>query len=208
MAKNRRRGKRHMDPQMSALAEIEKEGLRQKKMLYSAIAIVLWDDCGEKEPAIRKFFEVNEEVRQECAGDNMKSMLQICEEETGIEIQNGNGKSWHDMIFLNAELDTGKMTKAKYISMRRQQVKWVAPLTAAVILVTLHRRYGFDDDKCEQAYMQILAVMEKYGNDPAGLCRACMDITGIDIGEVINNEGKQTADRSDGDNKEQERDGS
>ena len=205
MAKNRRRGRRHMDPQMSAIVQIEKEGKKQKRIFYSAIAIVLRDGFGEREDAIRKFFEVNEEVRQECADDNMKSMVQICEEETGIEIQNGNGKSWRDMIFLNAELDTGKMTRAKYISMRRQQVNWVAPLTAAVILVTLHRRYGFDADRCEQVYMQILAVKEKYGDDPAKLCSACMDITGIDIEEVINNEGNQTVDEKDRD--EQERNG-
>lgn len=185
MAKNRRCGKRHMDPQMSALAEIGKEGLKQKKIFYSAIAIVLWDDCGEKEPAIRKFFEVNEEVRQECAGDNMKSMVQICEEETKIEIQNGNGKSWHDMIFLNAELDTGKMTGAKVIYMRQQQINWMAPLTMACLLVTLHRRYGFDAERCARVYEQINNVKEQYGSDPDRLRDGCMELTGIDVMDVV-----------------------
>lgn len=49
----------------------------------------------------------------------------MCEEETGIEIRNGDGKGWRDVAYLNGE-DLGPMTDAQWLYMRQQQIMWGA----------------------------------------------------------------------------------
>ena len=108
-------------------------------------------------------------------------MIQMCEEETGIEVQNGSGKSWEELPYMNATLDTGKMSYAQWVYMRQQQVKWIAPQVMACLLVALHRKYGFGFDRCARFYEQVQEIEAQFGMDPERIRAACIKETGIDV---------------------------
>lgn len=173
----------------NALNRIEKEGVKQGSLMYSAAALALCRHWNKKRTAIDRLFEQSWEIWNDCAKDQDRSMLQICEEETGIEIQNGDGKSWHDLPYLNSSLDPGMMSEAQWLYMRQQQVKWVAPGIMACIIVTLHRRYGFRYDRCVRIHEQILAIEDEYGHDPQRLKEACRAETGINVIETLRRNG-------------------
>ena len=116
--------------------------------------------------------------------DLKHSMIEMCYRETGIEIQRGDGKSWEDLPYLNATLDTGQMSNAQWVYMRQQQVKWIAPQVMACIMVSLHRKYGFGYDRCARVYSQIDAIRGEYGNDPEKIRDACKKETGINVEDV------------------------
>ena len=170
---------------VKASRRIEEEGRRQCSLMYSAAALALQRHWGKKKEAIARLFEQSRQIWNECAGDENRSMIQICEEETGIEIQNGDGKSWQDLPYLNGSINPGMMSEAQWLYMRRQQVKWVAPSVMACIIVTLHRRYGFGYDRCARIYQQIQDIEVEYAMKPKRIREACLKETGINVMDVV-----------------------
>ena len=177
MAKKRRKRTAYQ----KACDRIEIEGRRQCFLLYSAAALALHRYWGKKKVTIIRLFEITGEVWHECASTNTHSMIQMCEEETGIEVQNGSGKSWEELPYMNATLDTGKMSYAQWVYMRQQQVKWIAPQVMACLLVALHRKYGFGFDRCARFYEQVQEIEAQFGMDPERIRAACIKETGIDV---------------------------
>lgn len=160
---------------------LEAEGRKQCTLLYGATGIVLNRMWGKGQKAIINFFDVTGEVWRDCASTNLHSMVELCEQETGIEIQNGEGKSWRDLPYMNATLDTGRMTYAQWIYMRQQQTKWIPAQIMACMLISLHRKYGYGYRKCAEIYRRIQETEAEYGYDPEKIRTACMEIIGIDI---------------------------
>jgi hypothetical protein len=175
---------KHKTAYQKANAALEAEGRRQCGILYGSTALALSRHWNKGRVAILKLFDVTGEVWHACASTNLHSMIEMCETETGIEIQRGDGKSWRDLPYLNGSLDTVPMTNAQWVYMRQQQVKWIAPQVMACILVALHRKYGFGFDRCSRIYSQIQEIAASYGNDPQKIREACLKETGINITEV------------------------
>ena len=186
-------GKHKRTAYQKACAKLEEEGRKQCFLLYGAAAIALYRHWGLRMVAIGRLFEITGEVWKTCACDNMKSMIEMCEEETGIEIQCGNGKSWRDLPYLNATLDASHMTNAQFVYMRQRQVHWIAPQVMACILVALHRKYGFGFDRCSRIYTQIKEIEEEYGHDPKRVKAACLELTGVNVEAVITTKREATA---------------
>ena len=164
---------------------IDDEGRKQCFIMYGASAIVLWKYHSRKQLAISRLFKVSREVWHECTLTNEKSMIQMCEQETGIEIRNESGKSWRDLPYLNGSLDPGKMTGAQWVYMRQQQVKWVAPQIMACIMIALHRKWGFGFDRCARFYSQVEEVKQEFGGDPMKIQTACLELTGINVMDTV-----------------------
>lgn len=177
--------KRKRTAYQKACDRIETEGRRQCFLLYSAAALALVRHWGKKKVTIIRLFEITGEVWHECAQTNMHSMIEMCEQETGIEVQNGSGKSWEDLPYMNATLDTGQMSYAQWVYMRQQQVKWIAPQVMACLLVALHRKYGFGFDRCSKFYGQVQEIEAQYGMDPERIRAACIKETGIDVTDAF-----------------------
>ena len=76
-------------------------------------------------------------------------------------MQNGDGKSWQDLAFLNARIDMGQMTLPQWMYMRRQQMKWIPAQVTACVLLALKRKCGFDADQIADIYSRILAVEQE-----------------------------------------------
>ena len=182
--------KHHTTAYQRACRRIEEEGRKQCFLLYSATGLALWRYWGKKQQAINNFFMLSRQVWLDCAKDHDHSMIAMCEEETGIEIQNGNGVSWKDVAYLNGK-DPGPMTYEQWTYMRNQQVKWVAPQVMACLLLSLNRKYGFGYDRCARIYQQIQEIEDEFRMDPKKIRKACFEETGIDVAVIVTTGEKQ-----------------
>ena len=176
---------KHRTTFRKACDNIEAESRRQCKLIYSATALALFRHWNKGQLTILRLFEVSKTIWQECAATNQLSMPQICENETGIEVQCGDGKSWHDLPYLNATLNTARMSNAQWVYMKQQQLKWIAPGIVACLITALHRKYGFGPERCARIYQQIQDIEAEYSMNPKRLMQACVDETGINIVEVV-----------------------
>lgn len=180
MAKGRPKKRRHVTAHEKALAAIEAEGHRQCMLLYGAAGIALRRHWGKGAEEVRDLFEASYDVWRECAADAGRSMVRTCEEETGVEIQIGDGKSWRDIPYLNGAINDMRMSNAQWAYMRQRQAKWVAPQVMACLMVAMHREWGFGHRRCAEAYRRISEVQELYGNDAEAIRQECMRLLGID----------------------------
>ena len=167
-----------------ALRRIETDGIKHCINLYGATAISLWEQWGKKKDTITRLFQLSRDVWQDCAKDHASSMIMMCEEETGIEIRNESGVSWHDVPYLNGTLDPGEMTEAQWLYMRQQQIKWVRPQVMACIMISLHRKYGFGFERLSRIYQQIQEIEAEHNAKPERIRKACYELTGIDVADV------------------------
>lgn len=181
---------KRQNPLQKAYRRIETEGKKHSICLYSATAIALWRHWGKKKEAISRLFDLSHEVWQECAKDHDHSMIQMCEEITGIEITNGDGKGWRDVHYLNGTIPES-MTEAQILYMRQQQLKWIRPQIMACMLISMHRKYKFGYERCSRIYAQIQEIEAEYRSNPERLRKACIELTGIDVADTV------TADRRD-----------
>lgn len=180
--------KRHRTAYQQSTAALEREGKRQCYIIYGASGIALYRRWNKKRLAISRLFELTSDIWQDCAATNLHSMIEMCEQETGIEIQNGEGKSWHDLPYLNATLDQYRMTNTQWVYMRQQQIKWIAPQVMACIMIALHRKYGFGFVRLSRFYSQVDAIRAEYASDPDRLREECRRLTGIDVADKTTKE--------------------
>lgn len=177
--------KRHRTAFQKANADLEAEGRRQCMLLYSATALALRRHWNKGRQTILSLFEITGDTWRSCAETNEHSMIEMCEQETGIEIQCGNGKTWRDLPYLNGTLNTGRMTNAQWVYMRQRQKQWIAAQVTACILIALHRKYGFGFDRCARIYGQIQEIEAEYGMDQKKIQEACRAETGINVYDIV-----------------------
>lgn len=179
MAKRKRK---HVDSIQRSNEQLDKELRKQVALIYSATAIALKRYWGWGRERIQALMDMTSEVWHECASTNLKSMPQMLEEETGVEVQCGDGKSWHELAFLNADITKfdGRMTTAQFLYMRQKQLRWIPPNVTSCILLSLHRRCGFGGDKrLPRIANQIMGIQEEYGWQEDAIRAACRNETGI-----------------------------
>lgn len=187
MAKRYR--KPHRTAYQAATKALEKAEQEQCAIIYAAAALALSRGWGRGKKAILSVFETTMAVWHECTLTDDKSMLAMCENETGIEVQCGDGRSWHDIAYLNGSLPR-QMSFAQWTYMRQQQIRWIAPQVVACFLLTLHRKYRFGYDRLARFYSQIDAVRAEYNMDPEKLLEQCRQEIGINIYDVITQTGR------------------
>ena len=181
MAKRKRK---HVDSIQRSNEQLDKELRKQVALIYSATAIALKRYWGWGKDRIQALMDMTSEVWHECAQTNLKSMPQMLEEETGIEVQNGDGQSWHDLGFLNVDVDVRwnrKTARSQWIYMRKKQQKWVSPNVTACLLLSLYRKCGFGAERCGRLVTQMIGVQNEFGRDPDRLKAACRLEAGIGI---------------------------
>ncbi len=175
-----------MTPTERATKDIQKEGERQVRMVYSAAALALKRHHGWGEKRILALFEETKAIWNDCARDPDTSMLMMLEAETGIIIQaRGVDKSYHELDYLNGTpADAHPMTAAQYIYMRRRQLPWIGPQITAAMLLALHRIHGWSGVRDQRLLDQKDEIEKEYKWNPAKLVKACGEETGINIVEV------------------------
>ena len=170
-----------------AIDAFHAESKKQCTMLFAAASLALNRYWGMKQLAIIRVLRVAKDAWNECAQNDDLSMVQMCEEETGIELMNEDGKHWKDLAFLNysIDMDPAKMTNAQWVVMRNNQIRWVRPQVMACLLIALNKKYRFGFERCGKIYAQIEEIEREFGCKPYRLHDACLNETGMDIRKVI-----------------------
>lgn len=142
---------------------------KQLTIMYCSTAVILWRDYGWRKLRIGRRFSTTQKVWDECANWGYeKSMLQMLEEETGIEMQlSGFDKSYHELAYMDEKAWNRKLlTLPQVIYMHQQQRKWMAPLILACICLSLHRDEHWGADRISWFIQQIDAVRQQLGENP------------------------------------------
>lgn len=121
----------------------KKEQDRLCNIISAACFCVLWEDYGWREKRIITRFDqataVMHEVPEKC-----RSVFEILEDETGIEMSLDGEKSYHEYHALTSnetivEIDTIE----KYIANSQRQTKWIPTLILTSLCIVLHRADGW-----------------------------------------------------------------
>ena len=177
-----------MDALKKAEKELDAEMFRQIDLIYTSTAIAFCRHWSWGAKRIKGLFDETTKTWGECSSTNEMSMLQMLEEETGIELKRPDSdKSWHELAFLNAKIDLGDMSRAQIIYMRQQQKKWIGCQVLACLFLSLYRKYDFGAKRLYRLMGQIYDIRNEFSWDRKALLKACDDETGIQIveGEAI-----------------------
>lgn len=179
-------GKRKAEQKARKKANIDymKEVHNQIGIVSGSVGIALYENWGWREKRLQKLFSEIKESWEECAADKNISMLEMCENETGIVIdRQGFEVDYKELRYFKpgdiSEQD--EMSLCEFMYMRSQQKKWAGPQVFASVLLTLHRLYGFGAERIIRLKEQMEDVWTRYGSDCKKIEKACQEITGVSI---------------------------
>jgi hypothetical protein len=165
--------------------KLHQECRRQVLVIYGSAGIALSDHWEWGQKRILDIYDLTDAVWEEVGEDNDISMLQLLEDETGIEIQlTDSSKSWHDLDYLNGKREHyEQMTKAQFLYMRQQQCRWMSALIQACLYLALHRKYGWGAERIKRIMDQIDEIRSTNSNKEGKITGICHKKTGINIVE-------------------------
>lgn len=118
-------------------------------------------------------------------GENY-SMMKMLEDETGIDMQL-NGKSWHDVDFLNGVTKTTdrvkRMGETEYLYMMHQKIRWQPIQFTASVLLALYRKHGFSSERDVRLMDQMSEIQREFKFKPQKIIAAMKQETGVDLWE-------------------------
>ena len=171
-----------------ARQDLSREMDKQIDILYAASAVVWWVEYGWRTTRIMRRFQTSTEIWTECADYGVsKSMLQMLEEETGIEMSlSGYDRSYHEFSYLDGDAWDGKLlTLQQTVYMHQQQKKWLAPLILASICLSLHRDDHWGAERIARFIGQMDALRQQYGEDPKKYRALMQEKTDLPEGAIL-----------------------
>ena len=159
-----------MDAMKKAEKELDEESERAMQLGFYRSILTLSRVFGWKKLRIERFLDNAANVYTECrTGD--KSLIQMCDEETGIEVRNEADESYLDTPYLcqekwdreRARYDKMpyKMQRAYIISVRQHMKKWMYAQVMASIILALHRKEGWGHERI----VKFLFATDNYKNN-------------------------------------------
>lgn len=158
---------------------------KQTLMIYTIVAIVFWR-MGWRKERIFGLFKITQDVWNECADQGTdKSMLEILEEETDIEIWNPDKKSYHEYAYLDAKKWDGKPpTVPQLIYIRQQQLIWLPAMVQACFGVALHRKYGWNVVRIGRFVNDVQELRFNHKNEPKVFFEILERETGLTAADI------------------------
>lgn len=161
--------------------ELDRELNTQTPLIYGSAAIALRRYWGWGTKRIQRVFDQTQDIWAECAGTNAKSMIQMLDEQTGMDLRiPGSDRSWKDLAFLNADINM-RMLPERWVYMRRQQIKWTNAQVRACLFLSLNRAEGFGGVRIQRLTEQMDAVQAEYNCNVPEIIKACKEITGVQL---------------------------
>lgn len=155
---------------LKACKKLDKELNKQVDIIYAASVIVLWREFGWRKQRIMRRFATSNVVACECADHGLdKSMMQMLEEETGIEMQlSGYDKSYRDLPYLYHEHGTPIEipSDAQLLYVKQQEMKWLAPMVLAGLCLALYRDEHFGAERLGRFISGVDELRRTYGEKP------------------------------------------
>lgn len=124
---------------MNEVKKTEKEMINQYIIVNGGATLIL-NSQGWTHEQIKELFRDLDGISKECSSDD-KSLLEICEEETGIEFNLDGMKSYHEYAFLDHNKWDGKPpSEAVAIHIMHKQLRWMPTIYLARLVLGLSRR--------------------------------------------------------------------
>ena len=162
---------------------LSKEMNKQIEIIYPACAVVWYRDYGWRALRINRRFETSSKIWHECADYGPeKSMLQMLEEETGIDLQLTGYRDWHDLQYVDGRAWDGQLvTLPEAIYMRQMQKTWIAPLLLACICLTLYRDEHWGAERISRFISLVDALRQEIGERPDDFEELMAEVTGMEV---------------------------
>lgn len=162
--------------------EMDKECEIQTDLVYAAGILTLHREFDWTGDQICEYFHAQEDVYDECAETNKKSMIQMCAEEVGIDMAiEETDTPWQEIIFLNPEFDEQTLTEKQWLYMRIQQKKWVRAQILACFMLTAGRKYNFEEEDLEKLFVGIMRTLYINGRNIKSMVQQCKDEVGFTL---------------------------
>ena len=158
--------------------ELDRELNIQTPLIYGSVAIALRRFWGWGTKRIQKVFDKTQDIWEECAGTNAKSMIQMLDEQTGSD------RSWKDLAFLNADINM-RLSPERWLYMRKQQIRWTNAQVRACLFLSLNRAEGFGGVRIQRLTEQMDEVQQGYNCNVPEIIKACKEITGVQLHSAL-----------------------
>lgn len=175
-----------------AIKELDREMYLQVGIIYGCAAIAFKRYWNYGTDHIHKIFQVTEDTWDECSGQYDVSMLQMLEDETEIEMKLAeNGKSFHEIEFLNGKSSHKSYKPMQLLYLRQRQKPWVSTMVMAALLLGLHRREHFGTERLARLMGQIVEIREEFGFNQKTIVEEAYNLTGIKIVGLLQKPSKE-----------------
>lgn len=164
-------------------ARLNKETSKQLDLVVHATAIALYKIDNWKQERIAKLINSTQEIWDECGASNDLSMVQLCERETGIDLRrDSTDTDYEDIIYLNSSSDHGEaLSIYQWIYMRQNQIKWLPAQITACMLIALHRREKWGEQRLVRFLNVFECVKRDYDYNVPELKKASIELTGFEL---------------------------
>lgn len=173
---------KNLKKQLRALEkQIQLEGEKSLDIVMCSTIIALYRYYGWRQERLSKLLDIHQEVWNEVAADNDKSVLKLLDEECNIELTNHEGVSYRNVIFLNSDIDEGKeLNPFQWLYMRQNQIKWIETQITGCVCLAMHRKEGWGFKRVEELLNHIQDVKEEFNYDRKRILDAAYKETGYD----------------------------
>lgn len=160
--------------------ELQKEADKCIDLCFRSVILALHRHEGWGVKRLDKFVGELKGIYAEV-GNGVKSSVGMLDEETGIELQCGDGKHWYDLQFMKSNTWDEALTNEKRIAIRLQQKKWLKTSFIASILLAMHRLYGWSTERDLRLMNQMDDIETENNYDPKKLDQCMIDELGIKL---------------------------
>lgn len=148
--------------------QLEKEVDKQLDIMYHSLALALYRFHSWNTNQIFDLVaKTSQEVWSECAADKTKSMVQMVDEELGIELMSEDkNQHWWEVKFLTSSIDDDveKMDVNQWIAMRQSQIRWVGAQIMGTVLMSLYRKEKWGVDALGRLFNEIEDIKHQYSS--------------------------------------------
>ncbi len=168
-----------------AARDFRREVSRQIDIVYGAAEIALYREYGWKKRLVKVFTSANDVFMKECGFEQNKSVPQLLEEVTGINLKvDENGRSWRDLAVFNYGMLRTKyrhQSPAVQMLMYQQQKKWMGVCLMSALLVSLARNYSFGQTRLLRTMNDVADIEAEFDQDGRRLVAEGLRLTGVEI---------------------------
>lgn len=133
-----------------------------------ALAIALRRYWGYGGKRIKDVINRAYEVSSDCANwGNEKSMIQMLDEEAGIELRSySDNRSYKETAFLSTNIRYKKLNRAQYMSKLISETRWMRPQVLAILLLAMYRQQGFGYERLNRLIGQMEQIIADHDYKP------------------------------------------
>ena len=150
-----------------AYDQLQKEQKKQVAIVYPCAVVILWNTFGFKQKRIARVLAESQAVVDECANmGGIKSIIEVLDDETGIELTLPNVGSYQEFASLYSEKWKNvkeRLSGPEVIYLYKKMEKWIPVQMIASLCTALHRKFGFGYERLQKFIAEVDSLREQYG---------------------------------------------